>query len=115
LLAPVAALAGNAGAAAIQPQSYDEIFWAAKWARWEAACSQKNAISRFSKKYGSRYEALRLRYAGIFPAAKFPDLPEELNDGTVVWSCQYGYHDNQERKFSGILKRQEIALGLRKK
>ena len=99
---------------AVQPQTYDEVYWAAKWARWEAACNHLDAIQWFEKKYGTRFEVIRSRYAALRADMQFPKLPNDLMDGTV-WSCRIGHHTDQERKFARILKDREFQVGLRSK
>ena len=107
--------ASGAGVIALQPRAYNELFWAAKWARWERSCKHSDALRWFTRKYGTRFQTVRLRYTSMFAESQFPELPPELVDGTIVWSCRTGRHSDQKRKFVRILNEQEVELGLSKR
>ena len=112
-IATPAVAATSTGASANDPKAYEELYWAAKWTRWERSCNDKNAVQWFAKNYGTRFEALRLKYVSTFAKTPFSELPAELVDETLVWSCCIGRRSDRERTFVRILRRQEIELGLR--
>jgi hypothetical protein len=105
------ALASCANIGPLQPQDYDHLYWAAKWARWERSCYQSNSIAWFDELYGRRFSALRHSYQTAFPEILFPELPSELVDGTVVWSCRTGRHTDKAEAFARILREQEAIIG----
>ena len=115
VMAAPMALAASAMATTPNPKLYDHLFWAAKWVRWERSCYHSEPIQWFNQKYGSRFEALKTRYSLMFTDLNFSDLPPELADRTVVWSCKIGRHRDLERKFVRILNEQEITFGLRER
>ncbi len=112
-IAAPAAAATTTGVPAIDSKAYNELFWAAKWSRWERSCNDKDAVQWFARNYGTRFEALRLKYVSMFAKTPFPELPFELVDGTLVWSCRTGRHSDRERTFVRILRNHEIELGVR--